>query len=94
MLLLIGSGVVASVQIGKATISPPLLREDLAIDLAGLIGAIFGTLDATTNIGGTTIGWVGVRRSWHLWPSPGSPPRWSSGASPLSTSIGEKDIRP
>jgi hypothetical protein len=49
VLLLIGSGVVASAQIGKAIISMPLILDDLALglDLAGLIVAIFATLGAT-----------------------------------------------
>jgi len=65
-LLLIGSGVVASAQIGKAIISIPLIRDDLALglDLAGLIVAIFATLGATLGIGaGVAVGRVGVRRS-------------------------------
>jgi MFS transporter, DHA1 family, inner membrane transport protein len=66
VLLLIGSGVVASAQIGKAIISIPLIRDDFALglDLAGLIVAIFATLGATLGIGaGVAVGRVGVRRS-------------------------------
>jgi MFS family permease len=66
VLLLIGSGVVASAQIGKAIISIPLIRDDLALglDLAGLIMAIFATLGATMGIGaGVAVGRRGVRRS-------------------------------
>ena len=64
--LLIGSGVVASAQIGKAIISMPLIRDDLTVglDLAGLIVAIFATLGATMGIGaGVVVGRLGARRS-------------------------------
>ena len=64
--LLIGSGVVASAQIGKAIISIPLIRDDLALglDLAGLIVATFATLGATMGIGaGVAVGRLGVRRA-------------------------------
>src|SRR5258707_9265931 len=64
--LLIGSGVVASAQIGKAIISMPLIRDDFALglDLAGLIVAIFATLGATIGIGaGVVVSRLGVRRS-------------------------------
>jgi predicted MFS family arabinose efflux permease len=66
VVLLIGSGVVASAQIGKAIISIPLIREDLGLglDLAGLIVAIFATLGATMGIGaGVVVGRLGIRRS-------------------------------
>src|SRR5215468_12577719 len=66
VLLLIGSGVVASAQIGKAIISMPLIRDDLAVglDLAGLIVAIFATLGATMGIGaGVVVGRLGSRQS-------------------------------
>jgi predicted MFS family arabinose efflux permease len=66
LLLLIGSGVVASAQIGKAIISIPLIRDDLALgfDLAGLIVAIFATLGATMGIGaGIVVSRLGVRQS-------------------------------
>jgi predicted MFS family arabinose efflux permease len=66
VLLLIGSGVVASAQIGKAIISMPLIRDDFALglDLAGLIVAIFATLGATIGIGaGVVVSRLGVRRS-------------------------------
>src|SRR5262245_25560746 len=66
VLLLIASGVVASAQIGKAIISIPLIRDDLALglDLAGLIVAVFATLGATMGIGaGVVVGRLGVRRS-------------------------------
>jgi hypothetical protein len=43
VVLLIGSGIVASAQIGKAIISLPMIRADLSLglDLAGLIVATF-----------------------------------------------------
>jgi MFS transporter, DHA1 family, inner membrane transport protein len=66
VMLLIGSGVVASAQIGKAIISMPLIRDDLTVglDLAGLIVAIFATLGATMGIGvGVVVGRLGARRS-------------------------------
>jgi len=66
VLLLVGSGLVASAQIGKAIISIPLIRNDLALglDLAGLIVAIFATLGATLGIGaGVLVGRLGIRRS-------------------------------
>ena len=65
-LLLIGSGVVASAQIGKAIISVPLIRSDLSLgfDVGGLIVAIFATMGATMGIGaGVVVGRLGVRRS-------------------------------
>src|SRR6266704_3659860 len=48
VLLLMGSGVVAAAQIGKAIISVPLIRSELALslDLAGLIVATFATIGA------------------------------------------------
>ncbi len=64
--LLIGSGIIASAQIGKAVISIPLIRNDLALglDLAGLIVATFATLGAIAGIGaGVVVGRFGVRRS-------------------------------
>jgi len=64
--LLIGSGIIASAQIGKAVISIPLIRNDLALglDLAGLIVATFATLGAITGIGaGVVVGRFGLRRS-------------------------------
>ncbi len=66
VLLLIGSGVVAAAQIGKAIISVPMIRSDLALglDLAGLIVATFATLGAMMGIGaGVVVGRLGVRRS-------------------------------
>src|SRR5881275_2878763 len=66
VLLLIGSGVIAAAQIGKAIISVPLIRPDLALglDLAGLIVATFATLGAMTGIGtGVVVGRLGLRRS-------------------------------
>src|SRR3954453_7661798 len=52
VLLLMGSGVVAAAQIGKAIIAVPMIRSDLVLglDLAGLIVATFATLGATTGI--------------------------------------------
>src|SRR5207248_5685868 len=46
VLLLMGSGVVAAAQIGKAIIAVPMIRSDLALGLglAGLIVAMFATL--------------------------------------------------
>jgi hypothetical protein len=57
MRLLIRSGVLASAQIGKAIISIPLIRSDLALglDLAGLIVATFATLGAMTGIGARVV---------------------------------------
>src|SRR6266566_226675 len=66
VLLLMGSGVVAAAQIGKAIISVPLIRSELALslDLAGLIVATFATLGATTGIAaGLVVGRLGARRS-------------------------------
>src|SRR6267154_163514 len=53
VLLLMGSGVGAAAKIGKAIISIPMIRSDLALglDLAGLIVATFATLGTTTGIG-------------------------------------------
>jgi MFS transporter, DHA1 family, inner membrane transport protein len=64
--LLIGTGVVAAAQIGKAIISVPMIRSDLVLglDLAGLVVATFATLGATVGIGaGVVVGRLGVRRS-------------------------------
>jgi predicted MFS family arabinose efflux permease len=64
--LLIGSGVVASAQIGKVIISLPLIRADLGLGLgiAGLIVATFATLGASFGIGaGALVQRLGVRRS-------------------------------
>jgi DHA1 family inner membrane transport protein len=66
VLLLMGSGVVAAAQIGKAVISVPMIRSELALglDLAGLIVATFATLGAMTGIGaGAVVGRLGVRKS-------------------------------
>ncbi|MBV8192697.1 MAG: MFS transporter [Alphaproteobacteria bacterium] len=66
VLLLIGSGIVASAQIGKAIISMPLIRAELALglDLAALIVAIFAMLGAMMGIGaGVVVSQLGVRRS-------------------------------
>jgi len=66
VLLLMGSGVVAAAQIGKAIISVPMIRSDLALglDLAGLIVATFATLGAMTGIGaGLVVGRLGAGRS-------------------------------
>jgi MFS transporter, DHA1 family, inner membrane transport protein len=65
-MLLIGSGIVAAAQIGKAIITVPMIRGDLALglDLAGLVVAIFATMGATMGIGaGVVVGRLGVRRS-------------------------------
>ena len=65
VLLLMGSGVVAAAQIGKAVIAVPLIRSDLALglDLAGLIVATFATLGATTGIAaGLVVGRLGAGR--------------------------------
>jgi hypothetical protein len=64
--LLIGSGVVAAAQVGKAIISIPLIRSELAVglDLAGLIVATFATLGAFVGVGaGVVVRRIGVRRS-------------------------------
>jgi predicted MFS family arabinose efflux permease len=66
VLLLIGSGIVAAAQIGKAIIAVPMIRGDLALglDLAGLIVAIFAAMGATMGIGaGAVVGRLGARRS-------------------------------
>ena len=66
VLLLIGSGVVAAAQVGKAIITIPLVRSEfsLGLALAGLIVATSATLGATTGIGaGVVVGRLGVRRS-------------------------------
>jgi MFS family permease len=66
VLLLIGSGVVAAAQIGKAIISLPMIRTDLALglDLAGLVVATFATLGASLGIGaGVVVQRLGVRQS-------------------------------
>ena len=51
--LLIGSGIVASAQIGKAIISIPMIAKEMALGFAGagLVVAIFATLGALTGIG-------------------------------------------
>jgi MFS transporter, DHA1 family, inner membrane transport protein len=64
--LLIGSGIVAAAQIGKAVITVPMIRGDLALGLglAGLIVAIFATMGAAMGIGaGVVVGRLGARRS-------------------------------
>src|SRR5438876_9719524 len=64
--LLVGGGVVAAAQIGKAIIAIPMIRSELALglDLAGLIVATFATLGATTGIAaGLMVGQLGARRS-------------------------------
>jgi DHA1 family inner membrane transport protein len=66
VLLLMGSGIVASAQIGKAIITIPLIRSELSLGLglAGLIVATFATLGAITGIGaGVVVSRLGVRRS-------------------------------
>src|SRR5262249_40980602 len=66
VLLLIGSGIVASAQIGKAIITIPLIRSDLSLglDLAGLVVGTFATLGAITGIGaGVVVSRLGIRRS-------------------------------
>ena len=65
-----GSGVVAAAQIGKAIISVPMIRSDLALglDLAGLIVATFATLGAMTGIGaGLVVGRFGARAIVDRW---------------------------
>jgi predicted MFS family arabinose efflux permease len=64
--LLIGSGVVAAAQVGKAIISVPLIRGEMAVglDLAGLIVATFATLGAFFGLGaGVVVRRLGVRRA-------------------------------
>lgn len=58
VVLLIGSGVVASGQIDKPIISMPLVRDDLTVglDLTGLIVAFFAPLGAVMEIGARTLG--------------------------------------
>ena len=66
VLLLMGSGVVAAAQIGKAVISVPMISSDLALglDFAGLIVATFATIGAITGIGaGLAVSRLGARRS-------------------------------
>jgi MFS family permease len=66
VLLLMGSGVVAAAQIGKAIIAVPMIRNELAfgLGLAGLIIAMFATLGATTGIAaGLAVGRLGIRRA-------------------------------
>jgi len=65
--LLIGSGVVAAAQIGKAIISLPMIRIDMAFGLghAGLLVATFATLGASFGIGaGAMVQRLGAR--WSL----------------------------
>lgn len=64
--LLIACGVIAAAQIGKAIISIPLIRSEMALSLggAGLIVATFATLGASLGIGaGAAVRRLGVRRS-------------------------------
>src|SRR5438876_11473614 len=66
VLLLMGSGVVAAAQIGKAIIAVPMIRSDLTLglDLAGLIVATFATLGAMTGIAaGLVVSRLGAGRS-------------------------------
>jgi hypothetical protein len=66
VLLIMGSGVLAAAQIGKAIVLVPMIRSDLALglDLAGLIVATFATLGAMTGIGaGLVVGRLGSGRS-------------------------------
>src|SRR5437879_2783215 len=66
VLLLMGSGVVAAAQIGKAIISVPMFRADraLGLDLAGLTVATFATIGAMTGIGaGLVVSRLGAGRS-------------------------------
>jgi predicted MFS family arabinose efflux permease len=64
--LLIGSGVIAAAQIGKAIVSVPLIRQDMAtgLDHAGFLVAIFATLGACAGIGlGAVVTHLGLRRA-------------------------------
>jgi predicted MFS family arabinose efflux permease len=64
--LLIGCGVVAAAQVGKAIISIPLIRSEMAVglDVAGLIVATFATLGAFLGLGaGVVVRRLGVRRA-------------------------------
>jgi MFS transporter, DHA1 family, inner membrane transport protein len=64
--LLIGSGIVAAAQVGKAIISIPLIRSEMAVglDLAALIVATFATLGAFFGVGaGVMVRRLGVRRA-------------------------------
>ena len=65
-MLLMGSGVAAAAQIGKAIIAVPMIRSELEVglDRAGLIVAMFATLGATTGIAaGLVVSRLGARRS-------------------------------
>jgi MFS transporter, DHA1 family, inner membrane transport protein len=64
--LLIGSGVVAATQVGKAIIAAPMIRHDFALglDLVGLIVATFATIGASFGIcAGALLQRVGLRRA-------------------------------
>src|SRR5258708_31898850 len=64
--LLIGCGIVAAAQVGKAIITIPLIRSELAVglDVAGLIVATFATLGAFLGLGaGVVVRRLGVRRA-------------------------------
>jgi MFS family permease len=64
--LLMGCGVVAAAQIGKAIIAVTTMRSELGFGLgaAGLIVATFATLGAASGIGASVIvGRMGIRRS-------------------------------
>ncbi len=64
IVLLIAAGVVAAAQIGKAIVSVPLIRPDIAagFDHAGFLVAIFATLGAGAGIGlGAIVARLGLR---------------------------------
>lgn len=60
VLAIVGAGVVASLQVGKAIIAAPLLRQDMGLDLAsiGTLTAVFSILGV---IGGIAAGGVIAR---------------------------------
>jgi len=63
---LIGAGIIAAAQIGKASIAVPLIRADFDIghDAAGLMVGMFATLGAALGIFlGAAVAYVGVRRA-------------------------------
>ena len=66
IVLLIATGVVAAAQVGKAIVSVPLIRQDMAsgFDHAGFLVAIFATLGACSGIGlGALVTRLGLHRA-------------------------------
>lgn len=63
--VVVGAGIVASLQVGKAAIAAPMLRADLGLDLAALgwLTAVFGVLGLIGGIpAGAVVAWAGDRR--------------------------------